>query len=301
MKVLEDLQASNEIQGPTAVTLGNFDGVHKGHLSVLQKLKDEAANIGGASVVITFSNHPTTVLRPGHSSPLITTLPHRIRLIEKQGVDYLIPLPFTEQLASLTPEQFLQKISPLNFKSLVLGHDARFGKDKTGDPDTLTSLANNRFNLFYVEEIEGISSSAIRKTIMDGELTKTKRLLGRPYSIYSRVTRGSSRGTAIGYPTANFDVTGLCLPPFVVYAVEVVIDSKKFSGVANLGIAPTVRTNNTPLLEVHLFDFSKKIYDQWMEVEFSRFLRPEKRFTSVEDLKRQIDEDIARAKCKDSE
>ncbi|MEX1012210.1 MAG: bifunctional riboflavin kinase/FAD synthetase [Waddliaceae bacterium] len=296
MKELEDLQLARELKGPTAVTLGNFDGVHKGHQSVLRKLKSEALKIGGSSVVITFSNHPSTILNSSHPTPLICTLSHRIKLLKSEGVDHVITLPFTAQLASLSPEQFLQKISPLQFQTLVLGHDARFGKDKKGDRDTLSTLAKNQFKLYYVEEVEGISSSAIRKCITTGQLVEASKLLNRPYSIYSQVTRGNSRGTAIGYPTANFDVTGLCLPPFGVYAIEVVIDSKKYPGIANLGIAPTIRTHPVPLLEVHLFDFSKHIYGQWMEVLFSSFLRPEKKFASIEDLKNQITEDIKLAK-----
>lgn len=282
-----------------ALTIGNFDGVHLGHQTLLKKLKQSPY----PSCVLTFVNHPLEVLKPHSPSPLLLcTYEHKIKLIEGLGIDFLIPLTFTKELSQRTAEEFLETIRAMcPFRELILGHDATIGKNKHGDPIHLKELAERKnFSLSYLEAttVEGVvvSSSAIRSLIQKGDLKAAEKLLGRKVSIYTKMKTGLGMGRRIGFPTLNFDVSGLCLPPFGVYAVHVLDKEKKWKGVANLGIAPTVRHDPNPILEVHLLEELGEIEQSHaFEVVLEQYIRPEIRFDTVEQLKNQIAQDILTA------
>ncbi len=236
--------------------------------------------------VFTFSNHPSEVLC-AISKPLLSTVEHKMGLLQKFGVETIIE-PFTEEFSKQTSEEFLSKF---DFSHLVLGHDAAFGYNREGQREELQRLSKQMgFSLEYIDPVNyqnrAISSSYIREVIQKGDLLTASQLLGRSYSIQGRVIRGAGRGFI--YPTANIDVSGLCLPPLGVYSVQL----NDEIGIANLGVAPTFGERNK-LLEVHLLDFDGNLYEQIVEVVFLRFIRPERKFPSREALANQIKEDIA--------
>lgn len=289
-------------QKPVVLTIGNFDGVHRGHQKVLKALCEYGNRLGLPANAITFSNHPATVLNPGSAPLLLCTREHKEQLLKEAGIESLYMIPFTKELSEQTPEEFIDKLlSVMPFKALVLGSDATIGKGREGTQEVLSQLAKKfGFSLEYIadETIDGrrISSRGIRECIQKGSLEEASKMLGRPYSILGHVVRGGGRGAQIGFHTANITVDGLCLPPLGVYAVIAHVEGKSYPGVANLGRAPTVKNVPTPVLEVHIFDKHLDLYDSPVEVEFRNYLRPEQKFDSIESLKQQISHDIAAAK-----
>jgi riboflavin kinase/FMN adenylyltransferase len=279
------------------LTLGNFDGVHLGHQAILSKMKETE----GYTVVLTFSNHPSEVLS-GQRVKQLTSLEHRIKLIEDYSIHSICTIPFTRQLSEQSAEFFLHELkSTFNFTHLILGHDAVFGHNQEGNRVRVYALSQKMgFTVEYVNPIMVkqtiVSSSVIRKSIESGDLSLASEFLGRSYSLRAIVERGTGKGQVLGFRTANLPVDGLCLPPFGVYAIKAKIENQSFHGVANLGIAPTLRQNSQVLFEAHLFDCEKNFYGEELEIYPEYFLRPEKKFSSIEELKKQIINDSAMAK-----
>lgn len=278
---------------PVALTIGNFDGVHLGHQAVLKRLKTSASQ----TVVLTFSNHPAEVLH--HATiPRLTTLPHRLALLEQIGIDQVMLIPFTQEFAKQSAETFLTLLKKhIPFTHLILGYDAVIGHDRKRDLQQLCGTLD--FSLEYLPPIthqaQIISSSLIRKHIQNGELDLASSFLGRPYSILSTVQKGHGKGKEIGFQTANLPVEGLVLPPFGVYAVQVKLNGEFQPGIGNLGHAPTIHFDRPPFLEIHLFNDQRDLYGQQLEVIFQKFIRSEKRFDTLSELQTQIRQDIAAA------
>lgn len=302
MRIITSLTDKIPDLKPAILTVGNFDGIHLGHRAVLERLGILAKNQNGHSVVLTFSNHPSEVLRPGEKVLRLCTPKHKLRLLEELGIDAVILLVFSKEFSEQTAELFLKKLhDAIQFQHLVLGHDAVMGKDRQGNPQKIRDLAKkNHFQVEYISpvEIEGIpvSSSLIRQFVQKGEFASAEKMLGRKFSIYSTVETGGGKGKSIGFPTANIETEGLCLPPMGVYAVKVRYAGRELSGVANLGYAPTVRHDHKAILEVHLFEHDADIYGEEVEVIFYHFIREEKKFPNLEHLKHQIEHDIKTAK-----
>lgn len=302
MKIIRSLTDIEDIQVPVALTIGNFDGIHLGHQTVINKLKAVAKSDKIPSTLITFENHPAEILRPGQTILRLCTLKHRLKLLEEARIDVTVLLTFTQELAEQTAEAFIDTLqNAIPFSHLVLGHDARVGKDRQGDRHKIIELAkHHHFSVEYLEPFtyQGlpVSSSKIRETIQKGDFDLAEKLLGRKYSIYSMVKTGLGHGKKIGFPTANIDVSGLALPLYGVYAVKLVTNGNSFPGVANLGIAPTIRQENKPILEVHLFNSQEELYGKNVEVVFYKYLRPEMKFDSIDNLKKQIATDVEKAK-----
>ncbi len=297
MRILEKLEDFSKPHHPLVLTIGNFDGMHRGHGAVLNRARTLAAQ-EGQLLVLTFRNHPSEVLRPNQPVQLLCTLPHKIQLLQRFSVDNIMLLPFTPYLAQHSAASFIEHVRQfIPFSHLVLGHDATLGRDRQGNRPTMMELGMEwGFHVHYLEEYryEGkpVSSTRIRELLQKGDLIQVEELLNRPYSIYAPVSSGAGKGKQIGFPTANLDVMGLCLPPFGVYAVEVIYESSSFQGIANLGVAPTMRVDSQPILEVHLFGDEREWKGHNLEVIFKKFLRPEKKFHSVEELRQQIQNDI---------
>lgn len=298
MKLIKAIPQKPLFKTPCAITIGNFDGLHTGHQFVLKRLSEISHQNQIPSVVISFKNHPAEILRPERPICKICTNEQKIKIFEKKGIDTLILLPFTKELSELSVEEFISNLQKnIPFSHLILGWDATLGKNRHGNKEIVKDIAKKQnFQVEYLEQYKidqtSVSSSAIRACIQEGNLQEAERLLGRPFSIYSAVLKGEGRGKKIGFPTANMDVKGLCLPPLGVYAVKAIINDIPFKGIANLGLAPTVRKDTHPTLEVHIFDFNQNLYNQTIEVIFSTFLRPEKKFNSLDELKAQIARDI---------
>ena len=288
---------------PTAVALGNFDGVHRGHQQVIQPVLKNPGEI--VSTVVTFNPHPQEFFT-GKRRSLLTPQSEKVEQLERLGVEQLVLLPFDRELACLSPQEFVEEIlvKQLRSQSISVGQDFCFGKNRLGTVDNLKAIAFNygiptTIVPLHTCEGERISSSAIRQALEQGNLDRAKLLLGRAYSLTGTVVTGKQLGRTIGFPTANIDLpTEKFLPSNGVYAVKVYIPDEKspVSGVMNIGNRPTVNGINQSV-EVYLIDWSGDLYDKILTVKLEQFLRPEQKFESLEALKAQIQIDCDRAKA----
>jgi len=285
------------------LTLGNFDGVHRGHQAILGRVAEVAHANGGDAVALTFNPHPVAVLRPDRAPSLITSLRDRIGLIAGTGIDVLVLQHFTPAFAALTAEAFVERfvVGRLRATRLVVGHSVSFGHERRGDAALLTALGQR---LGFAVEVVGpirvdghdVSSSAVRRAIAAGDVALATMLLGRPHRLGGRVVHGKQRGAAIGFPTANVRVRAGMLPPDGVYAVRVRRDGVWIDGVANIGTNPTFGDTGRTL-EAHLFDFDADLYGAHLDVAFMERLRGEETFPSVDALVAQIARDAEQARA----
>ncbi len=284
------------------LALGMFDGVHVGHQAVLARAVEAAARHGGMAGVMTFDPHPIRLLAPDKApSAVLTTLRHKAQLVSRLGIGLFVPLPFDAALAQLEADEFFQQLLAAPIRTLAVGEDWRFGRDRRGDVEFLRARAAGAgFQLEVVPPVmmagERVSSTRIRQAIRDGSLEAAGRMLGRPYTVCGQVVAGRKLGRQLGFPTANVASGEELTPPDGVWAVRVAMaGGEVLPAVANLGVRPTV-DGTTRVLEVHVLDFSGDLYGCEIEVEFVRFLRPEQRFGSLELLREQIQEDAAAAR-----
>jgi len=305
VKTLRAIDELATVPGPVVLAIGVFDGVHLGHKAVIDRALTDAAAVGGAAVVVTFDPHPVRVLRPESAPRLLTSTPHKIRLIRDLGVEQLLVVRFDSDFASTPPEQFIEALArgchPL--REICVGHEWSFGKGRAGNLKLLEALGEKHgFTEVGVPavEIEGeiLSSTLIRRAVERGDLPHAARLLGREFTILGTVVAGDQLGRKMGFPTANLSAHNEQFPPNGVYAVEVARNGGKLSGVVNIGVRPTIASaTGERVLELHLFDFTGEIYGQDLEVTFRRFLRPERKFESLDQLRAQISEDAQAARA----
>lgn len=296
---LTDLQL-----GKTWLTIGSFDGVHKGHQVLLKKLVQGAHTVGAQAVVLTFHPHPVVVLRGKNDPFYLSSIDEKLEQFESLGVDHCVTMEFNLTIASYTAQYFIQLLTrQMKVEKLLVGQGFALGRGRTGDIATLTRIGEKEG--FAVEvldpvEMSGViaSSSQIRKLISDGDVDTASEYLGRNYSITGLVSHGDGRGKTIGFPTANIAVPHLrLLPKTGVYVCRIKINDKIFKAVANIGVRPTFHLNDpTPHLEVHILNYNNDLYGQLVEVEFVKFLREEVKFSSVDQLVEQILKDIDHAK-----
>ncbi|MBE9535741.1 MAG: bifunctional riboflavin kinase/FAD synthetase [Proteobacteria bacterium] len=284
------------------ITLGNFDGVHRGHLGIFKQLKAFATKRGVEAVLFTFEPHPVKVLRPELGPPLITTLSKKLKLIKDAGIDAVILADFTKEFAAQHPASFVDEIlcDKLKIQMAVVGHDFTFGKGKEGTIELLSEKgATAGFDVHIVEALkingEIVSSTKIRQHIAEGDVSIAASFLGRPYSVEGKVVRGDNRGKQLGFPTANIDVEGELFPGNGVYAVNVEVGGNTMAGAANVGVRPTFDTKERSI-EVHIVDFNGSIYGESIRVDFIDRIRGEIAFPSPEALSIQIQKDVAAAK-----
>lgn len=304
MKCVKHLKSFIPSKAPIVLTIGNFDGVHLGHLHVISHAINHAQQIEGQTVLLTFLNHPSEVLQPHKPVKYLCTPTHKHQLLSQVKINTLVELPFTDTFSKQTAKDFLLTLrNSIPYTHLVLGHDATIGKDRHGDKKEIHKIAKEiGFTVDYVDPLSlndvTLSSSKIRHCISEGDFTLANTMLGRPYSLLGKVTPGNRIGRELGYPTANIDISALCLPPYGVYAVKIKTDEGLFDGIANLGIAPTIRTDTKPVLEAFLFETPDSLENREIEVVFEEFIREERSFSSIEALKAQIKEDVELCKFK---
>jgi riboflavin kinase/FMN adenylyltransferase len=302
MKIYHNL---NDFQpkGNAVVTTGTFDGVHLGHKKIIKRLIEKAKEIGGESVLLTFWPHPKLVLSPdSHTrvTRILSTIEEKTELLETLGLDHLVILPFTREFSELSCEKYIEDvlISGFGTKAMVIGYDHRFGKNREGGIDYLIQHSE-RFKI-EIEEINRqeidnitISSTKIRKAIEEGDIQTANELLGRNYDFCGTVVKGRQLGRQIGYPTANVQTQNefKLIPKNGVYAVYAWVRGKKFGGVMNIGVRPTVEGKGITQ-EVYIFDFSDDIYGESVKVEIVDFIREEQKFDSIEALIQQIKQDV---------
>ncbi len=285
------------------VTLGMFDGVHLGHQKVIEKIVSLAKKKSGESVVLTFDRHPRSFLSKKPQS-CITSLEHRLVLFERLGVDITVVLKFDKKIAETDAEDFITKIiyNSLGTRTVVLGFNCSFGKDRRGNASMVCDFAHKYgFEVISCEPVkfegEIISSTTIRKNIIQGDLQKAKGMLGRHVSVFGTVIKGSGRGKELGFPTANLNLHHEIRPPSGSYATKAFFDGKEYNAITNIGKRPTFEENtcdDEPVVEAHLIDFSKSIYGRDLEVQFLYKLREEAKFENVDQLKRQLERDKMR-------
>ena len=299
---VKSLDEDGPLSRGAAVTLGVFDGMHQGHLKVLDLTCETGRRLGADTVVVTFAQHPEKLLN--RCPPrMILTLEHRLRLMERSGIDLAVVIPFDERVRNVPARTFLTRflMDRLAMRSIILGHDTAFGKGREGDAGFLENLHESLgFEVQRTPEVRYngtvISSTRIREAILAGELNRVEEMLGRELSFMGRVVAGDGRGRKIGFPTANIDCGEAPLPPAGVYEVKVLTGGVTRRGVMNIGTRPTFYPGQKGVIttvEVHLPGFNGDLYDQDLEVFIARRIRGEKRFNSVDELIAAIERDIA--------
>ena len=297
MEILRSISELSKLRGPLFLAIGVFDGVHRGHQAVISTSAEHSRSANGTPVVVTFDPHPEKVLRPQVAPHLLTATQHKIALIRDLGVAHLLIITFDKQFAGTEPEDFVQQLVKYSrpLREICVGHEWSFGKNRRGNLELLKKLGAQ-----VTVNSELISSTTIRQALEAGDLTKAAAMLGREYTILGTVVRGDDLGKKIGFPTANLSAHNEQFPPNGVYFAEAKLDGVVHPGVVNLGYRPTVSSSKTErVLEIHLLDLERDIYDKDLEVRFISYLRPEKKFENVDALVRQIEADVkqARALC----
>lgn len=310
MRVHRELAGSLPEFTKAVVTIGTFDGVHQGHRKIIAQMKEEAAKIGGETVIITFHPHPRKIVSsvPGDVK-LLTTLSEKIRLLEAAGVDHLVVVPFDHRFSNQTAEEYVKDFLYHYFKphTVIIGYDHRFGKGREGDYQLLKTYGHTLG--FEVKEISEqlvneivISSTRIRQAISANDTDTANRFLGYPYFFEGVVIEGNKLGRTIGFPTANLHISSeeKLIPGNGVYAVMVNVSSEwlvgsevssiSYKGMMNIGLRPTV-DGKKRVIEVNIFDFSEDIYGKTLQVHVHHYLRGEVKFNGLEELKSQLQKD----------
>jgi riboflavin kinase / FMN adenylyltransferase len=302
MRIVRGLASAPPDAGPSAVALGTFDGVHLGHRAILGTALARAREVGIEAVACTFDPHPMEVLQPDRAPTAITPLDERLRLIGETGVDAVVVLAFTRELAAVEPEAFVKDVllDRLRAREVVVGYNHSFGRGARGDARLLEALAGRlgfRAHVVPPMTVDGtaVSSTGIRAALQRGDVAAAARSLGRPYAIEGTVTSGAGRGRTLGFPTANIAPDRTLLIARGVYRGLVSLEGKAHTAVVNVGVRPTF-SETTLAVEAHLLDFTGDLYGRQVRLEFVDRLRDEMRFASVEDLKAQVARDIAAAR-----
>ncbi len=304
MNLFNAISDLKKLSGPVVLVGGTFDGVHIGHQALIKRAQEEAQRINGNVVVMTFDRHPASVLRPVIAPMLLTRTEQKLRLLQGLKVDAVLLLSFDQALAETSATDFITQLMNAcqHLKAIVIGASWSFGKGGEGNFDLLKKLGEAfHFSVITIKpiEINGdiVSSTRIRRDVAQGALGEVAACLGHSYSLTGKVVEGNKKARDFGFPTANLSLLSVQLPPDGVYAAWVTVKEKKYQGVANIGHCPTLHDVPFPkTVEVHLFNFEGDLYGQELTMEPVAYLRPEMKFSSIEELRLQIIEDVERAK-----
>ena len=291
-----------EIGRPAVLTLGVFDGLHLGHQLIISRVVERARHLGAVPTVITFDPHPRAVLHPESAPPLLQTFDQKVAAFGALGVEQTIVVRFTPEFAKVRAEEFLRDVvhERLQAREVYLGRGFAFGRGREGDIDLLRKVSGALG--FFADEVpevrlrgQRISSSRIRALLAAGRVNLARRMLGRPYGVEGRVVRGFERGRTIGFPTANLRPANRVIPRSGVYVTATLIDGSWQRSVTNVGVRPTFENEAEPSVETFVMDWGGDLYGDVLRVRFLHRLRDERRFNAVDELKRQIHADAARA------
>lgn len=304
MKIHTSFSSLAAIPNPV-VTIGTFDGVHLGHYTIINRLKEIAHEVKGQSVLLTFYPHPRMVLHPeDHNIELLNSPEEKSELLERAGIEHLVIYPFSTDFSRMSPFEYVRDllVTGIHAHTVVVGYDHRFGRNREGDHKTLVELSET-FG-FHVEEISAkvideinISSTKIRQNLKQGNVNDAARFLGYGYTLSGKVVRGDAIGRTLGFPTANIavDYPFKLVPARGIYAVHVFVKGRRHKGVVSIGVRPTVVSNSAETIEVYIMDFNDDIYDEKISIEFIKYIREEKTFGSINELKENIANDVAQA------
>ena len=283
------------------LTIGVFDGVHRGHQALIAQLTEQARQRHWLSGVVTFQQHPREMLSAGANLPFLTSLTERVNLLKNEGVDAVITLSFTQELAQFSAGQFAGLLKKyLRMRGLLIGPDFALGRNREGNADTLRTLGQSMdFSVIVVPPVRMnggmVSSTAIRQALADGDMKRVVSLIGRPFGLQEQLTAGAGRGLKLGFPTANLDIDPKrALPAEGVYATRAHIDDRVYQSVTNIGRRPTFGSNSRTV-EVHILNYQGNLYGRQLKIDIVERLRGGRQFGSVEELKKQIAEDVKQA------
>ena len=304
MKIIKDLKEI-ERDEKTVITLGTFDGLHLGHQRIVDLLLKKSKESGRRNFLITFDPHPRKIIPGRNDVKLLSTLEEKESILEKLGLENLFIVKFTSEFSKQTPEQFVEKylIDGIGLKEIVIGYDHHFGKGRDGNFKLLQKMGEKfNFTVDVVPEfmIEGetISSTKIRNALLNGDVVKANKMLGRLYSFKGKIVKGDDRGKELGFPTANLSIKNedKLIPAEGIYASECIIDGEKYYGLLSLGSRPTFYTDGEIIPEFYIFDFNKNIYGKSLEVCLVEKIRDEEKFNSVDELIAQMKNDEKKGK-----
>lgn len=301
MKIFHGTENAN-IQKPTVLTLGVFDGLHLGHQKIMRTVVERAEAVGAVPTAITFDPHPRAVLHPESSPPLLQTLDQRLANFEVLGIEQAIVIRFDQDFASQPAEDFLYEIvhDRLQAKEVYLGKGFAFGRGRGGNISLLKQISEELG--FFADEVpeialkgQRISSSRIRHLLAEGRVNLVRRMLDRPYGVEGVIERGARRGHTIGFPTANLKPHNRVIPKFGVYATATLVDGEWRRSITNIGVRPTFERNADPSIETYIFDLDQDLYGDVLRVRFLHRIRDERKFNGIDELKAQITRDTKRA------
>ena len=306
MDIVTGHQHLPPLRHPVAVALGNFDGIHIGHQKLLATAVDIAAQTNGQALAFTLDPHPAHILPRRQPPQLITSNKRKFELMANIGIEICVVEPFTKTLSLLSPDDFLDTVlvQSLRAQHIIVGHNFGYGHKRQGDVVHLLSFGKkHKLDIHVIHPIQTmnkkVSSTTTRQVVSQGNLDLAHSLLGRPFDMDGVVIKGKKLGRTLGFPTANLAIESDRLtPPHGVYAVHIKYQEKLYSGIANLGVCPTLTSKSMPSLEVHIFDFNKDLYDQHICIIFKSLIRKEIKFDSIEALQQQIKQDCLEAREK---
>ena len=299
MRIIKDL-AEIQWDKKSVITLGTFDGLHLGHQEIFGEVIRKSREIDGRSFLLTFDPHPRKVIPGRNDVKLLSTLEEKIEILEKLGLENLFVVNFTMEFSKQTPEDFVKKylIDGIGLSEIVIGYDHHFGKGRDGNFELLKEIGEkNNFSVTLVPEYsidgETISSTKIRNALLEGDVLKAGKMLGRNYSFKGKIVRGDGRGRKLGFPTANISVNDedKLIPAKGIYAAECIVQKEKYFGLLSLGSRPTFHKDGEIIPEFYIFDFDRDIYDEIMKVEMIEKIRDEEKFSSVDELIIQMKKD----------
>jgi len=283
----------------TALTVGTFDGVHKGHQKLIQRLNQKATTIGGQSLIITFHPHPRSVVKTEPNIQLINTIEEKVELLKKYGIQNLVIVPFNRTFSNQSPKEYIENFLIKNFnpKVIIIGYNHKFGKDRAGDINLLKK--QSEYLGFEIEEIEAheiedisVSSTKIRKHLLSGKIELANNLMGHNYTLCGTVVKGQQFGNKIGFPTANLNIANpnKIIPAAGIYATLVTTNKQQFKGMLYIGNRPTLLGKNQSI-EVNIFNFDKNIYGEQLTLQPIKKTRNDKTFSSIQEMTTAIEQD----------
>jgi len=283
----------------TALTVGTFDGVHKGHQKLIQRLNQKATTIGGQSLIITFHPHPRSVVKTEPNIQLINTIEEKVELLKKYGIQNLVIVPFNRTFSNQSPKEYIENFLIKNFnpKVIIIGYNHKFGKDRAGNIDLLKKQSEHLG--FEIEEIEAheiedisVSSTKIRKHLLSGKIELANNLMGHNYTLCGTVVKGQQLGNKIGFPTANLNIANpnKIIPAAGIYATLVTTNNQQFKGMLYIGNRPTLLGINQSI-EVNIFNFDKNIYGEQLTLQPIKKTRNDKTFSSIQEMTTAIEQD----------
>ena len=304
MKIIKDLREIKRDE-KSVITLGTFDGLHLGHLQIVDKVIQKSRKSGGRSFLITFDPHPRKVIPGRNDVKILSTLDEKEVILEQLGLENLFVINFTTEFSKQSPEEFVKKylVDGIGLQEIVIGHDHHFGKERDGNFELLQNLGRKfNFTVTLIPEfsVEGetVSSTKIRKALLAGDVLKAGKMLGRNYSFKGKIVRGDGRGRKLGFPTANLSTGNedKLIPAKGIYAAECIVENEKHFGLLSLGSRPTFHKDGDIIPEFYIFDFDRDIYDKIMQVNLVEGIRDEEKYNSVDELIIQMKKDEVKGK-----